>query len=300
MAFAQDAAEQTGGDARWLLLGNQLEGVAQDAASSAPVLLADSPALAHPLADRYARVIADTVTGQGADLLVAASDTFAKDVVARAGGLLGGAMAADVDGHEFRDGQLLLRRPMYAGAVSATVTLCGEPKIITVRPSAYPPRPSAGQTFPVSRISIDETSLPSQIQHEELASKDTDRPDVSEAQVVVSGGRAVKDCDAFEQLVGQLADALGGATGSSRPLVDAGITPNEFQIGQTGRIVAPQLYIALGISGAIQHVAGMKNAKTVVAVNSDPDAPIFEMADYGLVGDVYEVVPQLIEKLKSL
>jgi electron transfer flavoprotein alpha subunit len=169
-----------------------------------------------------------------------------------------------------------------------------------VRASAYTTtQPDATELHAVERLAFDDSSLGSRAVYEGIKSKQRARPDVTEAQVVVSGGRAIKNADDFERLVGGLADALGGATGSSRALVDAGITPNELQVGQTGKIVAPQLYIALGISGAVQHLAGMKNSRTIVAINSDANAPIFDMVDYGLVGDVYGVVPELIEKLQN-
>jgi electron transfer flavoprotein alpha subunit len=208
-------------------------------------------------------------------------------------------MASDVIGHQFQDDQLVFRRPMYAGAVTATVALSGTPQVVTVRPAAYEPADYAESPHETKKIDISAGELPNRVEWEGLDSKQTGRPDVTEANVVVSGGRALKNGDDFERIVGGLADVLQGAAGSSRALVDAGITPNELQVGQTGKIVAPDLYIALGISGAVQHLAGMKNSKIVVAVNNDPDAPIFEVADYGLVGDVYEVVPELIEKLRA-
>jgi len=297
IALAAAVAAETGGRVESLILGSHLDDVAADAARYAPVVVADGAALAEPVADRWAMVIAGVARRNGADLVTAASTTLAKDIVGRAAGLLGGAMAGDVIGHRFDQGRLLLKRPMYAGSVTATVTLHGSPRIVTVRPSAYPPAEPASAAHEITAAAIDEAALPCHIHYEGCASKQTGRPDVTEARVVVSGGRAIKSSEDFERLVGGLADALAGATGSSRALVDAGITPNELQVGQTGKIVAPQLYIALGISGAVQHLAGMKNSQTIVAINRDPDAPIFEVADYALVGDVYDIVPELIERI---
>ena len=299
VAFANTVAEETRGSVECLLLGHSLAAVAQDAAAYAPVLVADHPALENPVADRYAKVIADVVKQRGYDLVVAAATTFAKDILPRAAGLLGGAMASEVIGHEFRDGRLCFRRPLFAGAVVATVVLHGKPQVVTIRPSACPAASARAERCTITAVAVDEAALPKKTEFEALQSKLSDRPDVTEARIVVSGGRGIKNSEDFERLVGGLADRLHAATGSSRALVDAGITPNAFQVGQTGKVVAPDLYIALGISGAVQHLAGMKNSKTVVAINSDPEAPIFEVADYGLVGDVYELVPQWIARLNG-
>jgi electron transfer flavoprotein alpha subunit len=297
-AFAT-AVAGAGGDVSWLILGHELNAVATDAARYGPVLVADCPALATPLADRYAKVVADVVRQEQADMLVAASTTLAKDIVTRAAGLLGGAMASEVIGHVPESDPLQLKRPIYAGAVTATVTLVGSPQIVTMRASAYEPAGPGETPSPVTAVPVDPTQLPNQIEFEGLESTASGRPDVTEARVVVSGGRALKNRDDFERIVGGLADQLGAATGSTRALVDAGITQNELQVGQTGKVAAPELYFALGISGAVQHLAGMKNSKVIVAINSDPEAPIFEVADYGLVADIYEAVPELIEKLAA-
>jgi electron transfer flavoprotein alpha subunit len=288
------------GQVSCLVLGHGIAAAAQDASAFEEVLAANAPALAHPVADRYAKVIADTVRDHRIDLVAAAATTFAKDIVARAAGLLGGAMASDVVGHEFTNGKLVLRRPMYAGEILATVTLSGHPLIITVRPSAYPPAERRAESRRIKTLPVDEGSLPGGIKCEGIEAHATGRPDATEARVVVSGGRAFKDAQEFEHYVGALADRLGGAVGCSRALVDGGITPNELQVGQTGKIVAPDLYVALGISGAIQHLAGMRNSKVIVAINQDADAPIFEVANYALVGDVREIVPKLIDRLTNV
>jgi electron transfer flavoprotein alpha subunit len=297
IAFADTVAQQTGGEAKVLVLGHEVQSVANQAARYGQVIAVDAPPLAHSLAGPHAVVIQAVVKAQAVDMVVAASTSQAKDIVGRAAGLLGGFMASDVVGHRWSDGQLELDRPMYAGAVVATVVLEGGPQVITIRPSAYQPpgpRPSPGS---IERFEIDDLELPDDVRFESVSSKSSQRPDVTEARVVVSGGRAFKNLADFERLVGGLADKMQGAAGSSRALVDAGITPNELQVGQTGKVVAPELYVALGISGAVQHLAGMKNSKVIVAINNDPDAPIFSVADFGLVADVYEAVPQLIAKL---
>lgn len=300
LTFAKQVADATKGSVAWLVLGHQTDRVTAEACRHAPVLAIDSPFLVNPLAEPFARVIANIVRERKCDLLCAATSTFAKDILPRAAALLGGAMASDVIRHELLDGRLQFDCPQYAGAVTATVRLNGTPQVVTVRASAYSPD-EAGQLAAnqVEQLEFDPALLSSRSQFEGVKSKPNARPDVTEARIVVSGGRAFKNREDFERLVGKLADVLGGAVGSSRALVDAGITPNELQVGQTGKVVAPQLYIALGISGAVQHLAGMKNSRTIVAINRDPDAPIFDVADFGLVGDVYELVPQLIEKLQQ-
>lgn len=299
LTFARDVAEATGGEVATLLLGAGLDAITQIVARYAPVLTADDAGLSPASADRHAKVIADQVRTAGFDLVVAAATSYGKDTLGRAGGLLGGHMASDVVAHEVRDGELLLTRPMFAGSVLATVKLLGGPKIVTVRGSAYESGEPLAAPASVSAITFDAGTLPNHLTVEGVAEKKSGRPDVTEAAIVVSGGRAWKNSEDFENNVGKLADTVGGAAGSSRVLVDAGITPNELQVGQTGKIVAPDLYLALGISGAVQHLAGMKNSKVIAAINSDKDAPIFQVSDYGLVGDVYELTPQLIEKLSN-
>ncbi len=299
LGFARTVAQATGGEATWLVLGHQLDSVAKEAARYAPVLAVDSPALDAPLAEPLARIIAAVVKQRGFELLAAASTTYSKDVLPRAAGLLGGAMASDVLRHELIDGRLTYDCPRFAGAVTATLRLAGSPQIVTVRGSSYAAAEELPGAQPIERLELDPALFARRGAYEGLQSKTGSRPDVTEARIVVSGGRAFKSTEDFERLVGRLADVLGGAAGSSRALVDAGITPNELQVGQTGKIVAPEVYIALGISGAVQHLAGMKNSRTIVAINNDPEAPIFDVADVGLVGDVYELVPELIEKLAS-
>lgn len=297
IAFARSVADETGGEASVLLLGSDIGSLCAQAAEMAPVIAVDGPRFSDPVAGVHAAAIAAVVERHGFGMVVAACTSLAKDVVSRAAGLLGGYMASDVVGHRFCDGRLELDRPIFAGAAVATVVLQGGPQVITVRPAAYAAPPRLDSPAQVESCSLEGLELPDDVRFESVATKSSARPDVTEARIVVSGGRAFKNSDDFERLVGGLADAVQGAAGSSRALVDAGVTPNELQVGQTGKVVAPDVYIALGISGAVQHLAGMKNSKVIVAVNNDPDAPIFGVADIGLVADVYDAVPQLIERL---
>jgi electron transfer flavoprotein alpha subunit len=180
----------------------------------------------------------------------------------------------------------------------ATVKMEGDRRVLTVRATAFESPAADAEPCPIKRFHLDAASLPNGIQFISREERKSDRPDLTEAREVVSGGRPLKDKETFERLVGGLADALGGAIGATRAAVDAGMAPNDCQIGQTGKIVAPELYIALGISGAIQHLAGIKDSRIIVAINKDPDAPIFQMATYALVGDLYQIVPQLIESIR--
>jgi electron transfer flavoprotein alpha subunit len=281
-----------------LLLGVDLGNASEAAAHYCRVIVGDHEALRHPVADRHARIIADVAVATNCDFLIAASTSYAKDTLGRAAGLLEGAMASDVVGFESRGGRLLFRRALFAGGLMATIALSGRPRIITIRPSAFPIA-ECGTPREIEQFPVDASRLTNHIEFEAMESRASHRPDLTEARVVVSGGRAFKSTEDFEAHVGALADCLGGAAGSTRALVDAGITPNELQVGQTGKIVAPELYFALGLSGAIQHMAGMKNSKVIVAINHDPQAPIFEFANYGLVADVHAAVPRLIAALSK-
>jgi electron transfer flavoprotein alpha subunit len=301
MGFAHKVCAETGGAFDVLILGEGISAATELLRNygAASVLVADHGALKVPLADKYSHVIDEVARAQNATMVVAAASTFSKDILPRAAALLDAGMISDViqvqpDGNDF-----IFKRVMYAGNVIATVKLDGVLKFLTVRAAAFAPPAKTAEASPVTPVEIDAVKLPSHIDYVGRAAKVAGRPDSTEARVVVSGGRAIKNAEDFERLIGGLADVLGGAVGSSRALVDAGITPNSLQVGQTGKVVAPELYIAVGISGAIQHMAGMKDTKVIVAINQDPEAPIFEVADYGLVGDVYQLVPELITKLKE-
>ena len=222
---------------------------------------------------------------QGASHIVAVSSMASKDVMARLAGVLDCAMVTDVVS---ADSPSTFKRPIVAGTLIETVEASGAPIVLTFRPAGFERKPPGG-ACEVESFSIS----PSKVRVTQAAHKSGGRPDLTQASVVVSGGRPLKDRETFESVIGGLADTLGGAAGATRAAVDSGIAPNELQVGQTGKIVAPDLYIAAGISGSTQHMAGIKDSKCIVAINKDPEAPIFEVADLGLVADLFEAIPAI-------
>jgi electron transfer flavoprotein alpha subunit len=301
VAFAQKAIAQSGGSFEILVMGEKVAAAAERLRpyGAAAVLVADHEQLRHPLGDKYAHVAANVARQREATMLVGAASTFSKDILPRTAALLDAAMASDVVDVLQVGQETHFQRLMFAGNVIATVKLEGAVKVLTVRAAAFAHAAPGTESSPVVAVAVEAGTLPDFVAFENQEAKATGRPDSTEARVVVSGGRGIKSAEDFERLIGGLADALGGAVGSSRALVDAGVTPNSLQVGQTGKVVAPELYIAVGISGAIQHLAGMKDTKVIVAINKDAEAPIFEVADFGLVGDAYQLVPELTQKLKK-
>lgn len=276
-----------------LVAGKDCAAVAEAAATIdgvSKVLLANDAAYEHGLAENVAPLIAALMDGY--DAFVAPATTSGKNVAPRVAALLDVMQISDILSVE---GPKTFTRPIYAGNAIATVESSDAKLVITVRGTAFAKAAPSGGSAAVETVSGPGDAGLSSFAGEEVAK--SDHPELTSAKVIVSGGRALKDGETFERLIAPLADKLGAAIGASRAAVDAGYVPNDYQVGQTGKIVAPDLYIAIGISGAIQHLAGMKDSKTIVAINKDEDAPIFGVADYGLVGDLFEIVPELTAKL---
>ena len=285
------AAIQIGGDVDVAVVGSDCQSVAENAGKIAgvnKVILVDNACYQHQLAENVAAVIADL--GKTYSHILAPSTTTGKNVLPRVGALLDVQPISDVIAVESPD---TFQRPIYAGNVIATVKSLDPIKVLTIRGTAFDATGDGGSAS-IENNSVALDSGTSSFVNEELAK--SDRPDLTAARVVVSGGRGMQNGDNFNMLY-ELADKLEGAVGASRAAVDAGFVPNDMQVGQTGKVVAPDLYIAVGISGAIQHLAGMKDSKVIVAINKDEDAPIFQVADYGLVADLFDAVPELISKL---
>ena len=290
------AAAKIGGDIHVLVAGQGIGAVAEAAAKIAgvaKVLVADNAAYAHQLPENVAPLVAALVQvggGAGYSHILAAATSNGKNILPRVAAQLDVDQISEIVSVISAD---TFTRPIYAGNAIATVQSTAPVKVITVRATGFDPVAAEGGSAAVEAIAAVHDAGTSSFVGEELAK--SDRPELTAAKVVVSGGRGMQNGDNFKLLY-TLADKLGAAVGASRAAVDAGFVPNDMQVGQTGKIVAPQLYIAVGISGAIQHLAGMKDSKVIVAINKDEEAPIFQVADYGLVADLFEAVPEL-EKL---
>ncbi len=281
------------GEVHLLVAGKGVDAVAQEAAKIAgvgKVHVADDDAFAHALAENVAPLIVELMGHH--DAFVAPATTSAKNIAPRVAALLDVMQISEVLSVEGED---TFTRPIYAGNAIATVQTSDAKKVLTVRTTAFDKAAAEGGSGVVEAVASTGDKGLSTFEGQEIAK--SERPELTSAKIIVSGGRALQNGENFTNLIEPLADKLGAGVGASRAAVDAGYVPNDYQVGQTGKIVAPEVYIAVGISGAIQHLAGMKDSKTIIAINKDEDAPIFQVADIGLVGDLFKVVPELTEKL---
>ncbi len=292
-AKALGAAAQLGGDVDILVAGHGCRGVAEQAAGLsgvAKIIVADAAHLEHQIAEEMTALILPMMDGY--DALVTAATTTGKNFMPRVAALLDVMQVSDITAVKAPD---IFERPIYAGNAMQTVQTSDGKKVVTVRTTAFDAAPDGGSA------AIEDADVPEPVGISEFVSAElskSDRPELTSARIVISGGRGMQSGDNFH-LLEKIADRLGAAVGASRAAVDAGFVPNDYQVGQTGKVVAPELYIAVGISGAIQHLAGMKDSKLIVAINKDEEAPIFQVADYGLVADLFEALPELDSELEK-
>jgi electron transfer flavoprotein alpha subunit len=294
VSAAVQLAGHAGGEVHVLVAGKGCGAVAEAAArvaGVAKVLVADDDAYGAALAENVAPLVTGLMAGY--DAVVAPATSRGKNILPRVAAALDVAQISEILSVESAD---TFTRPIYAGNAIATVKSADAKKVITVRSTAFPKAAATGGSAAIEAVSGSGEAGLSSFKGAELTV--SARPELTGAKIIVSGGRALGSGEAFHDVIEPLADKLGAAVGASRAAVDAGYVPNDYQVGQTGKIVAPELYVAVGISGAIQHLAGMKDSKTIVAINKDEEAPIFQVADFGLVGDLFTIVPELTSKLK--
>ena len=297
LAFARQYVAKFGGSYDFAVIGHNVGGVATalQGFGAGAIHVADHADLAHPIASAWGKVLADLAKSIGADVVTGPASTTGKDVLPRTAVRLGAGMASDIialtDSGAFA-------RPMWAGNLTGNVKISTDNKVISVRASAFDAAEATGGSSPIQAFAADPALAGSRVKFVSFDGVQSSRPDLAEAAVIVAGGRGLKD--KFGTITEPLADVLGAAVGASRAAVDDGFAPNDYQIGQTGKVVAPQLYFAIAISGAVQHLAGMKNSKVIVAINKNADEPIFKVADYGLVADAFVAVPELTSQIKTL
>lgn len=297
---ARKLADQLGDEVAAILLGSGVEGIAGELGKYGvdKVYLADSPIFEPYTTDAYSIAVASLVKEHNPSVLLLGASVQGKDLSSRLVGKLATGMATDCVDVKIVDGKLLAIRPMYAGKCYAEVVISTYPQMASLRPNVFPAVENS-RTASVVKVDIPIDSGHIKTKVLEIQQDTSGRPDLTEANIIVSGGRGMKGPENYV-ILEELADVLGGTVGASRAAVDAGWRPQKDQVGQTGKVVSPNLYIACGISGAIQHLAGMGSSKYIVAINKDPDAPIFARADYGIVDDLFKVVPELTKEVKKL
>jgi len=299
ITFGAKAAEGLGGSFSILAMGSGIDDAAGELAKfgAETVYKVDDDSLEGYICENYAPTVATVAKDNDFQIVVAPASNYGKDLMPRVAQALEAGMASDICAFEIEDDEILYKRPMYAGNVIGTMKVTTDIQVVTVRQTEFDAAPPVDSESAIEDASLEDAS----VEGKELAAFEkieSARPDLTEARVVVSGGRGLKSGENFKMLE-ELTDLLGGALGATRAAVDAGFVPNDLQVGQTGKIVAPELYIAVGLSGALQHLAGMKGSKVIVAINKDDEAPIFSIADFGVVTDLFDAVPKMIETLKK-
>ncbi|MGK3966957.1 electron transfer flavoprotein subunit alpha/FixB family protein [Sorangium sp. So ce118] len=298
VTFARAAAAALGGSYSILVIGDALGDAAAEAATlgAAKVLVAESSALKDYVAERYVPTVVAAAKGYG--VVVGTASAYGKDLLPRVAARLSAGFASDISELLAEGSTLKYKRPMYAGNAYGICTVATPVHVVSVRQSAFTAAEPAGGKSPIEQAAVVPPSAAAErVEFVSFDQVKSERPELAEAKVVVSGGRALKE--RFNEVLDPLADVLGAAVGASRAACDAGYAASDLQVGQTGKVVAPSLYIAVGISGAIQHLAGMKGSKVIVAINKDADAPIFQVADYGLVADLFATVPELVKQVQA-
>jgi len=298
--FAKDAAEATGGAFDIIVVGEGSDAAADSAANYGARKVLKAEGEGGYVAEKLAATLAKAAQDGGYGIVTATASTTGKDLLPRVAAKLGAGVASDIASFEADGDSLVYRRPMYAGNIFGFCTVESDVAVVTVRQTEFEAAEEAGSASPIESVDVEDDDAAEKIEFVGAETQKSERPELTEADVVVSGGRALKSSENFENVLEPLVDALGAAMGASRAACDAGYVPNDLQVGQTGKVVAPKLYIAVGISGAIQHLAGMKGSKTIVAINKDKEAPIAQVADYFLVADLFDAIPELTEEVKKI
>jgi electron transfer flavoprotein alpha subunit len=300
VTFAESVAKGSGGAFSILVIGAGAKGAAGElgALGAAKVFVADDASAGNYVAERFAPTVVATAK-QGFDVVVTAASAYGKDLMPRVAAALGAGYANDISQVKVEGRKITYKRPMFAGNAYGWCEITTPVQVVSVRQSEFAAAQPKGGSSPIENIALAPPGGGAdRVQFVSLDQVKSERPELTEASVVVSGGRALKE--RFKEILDPLADTLSAAVGASRAACDAGYAPSDLQVGQTGKVVAPKLYFAIGISGAIQHLAGMKGSKVIVAINKDPEAPIFQVADYGLVEDLFQAVPALISEIRRV